>query len=158
MMTKMLMMLSLVALAAVAAASDQSNCTAAAGTFMTGKITAGPRFATGSFLKGVELSHTHVTLKSDQDGKSYDIAMDDVYASGYDVAGESIPEPLKSLKVGNRLELCGEPFPGGLHWVHSNCGIKPTKTTPNGWVKLLNSSGKAGANLEGSQEYCYLWN
>lgn len=158
-MTKVLFVVSLIAAAGFAsAATDQSACTAAAGTYMTGKVTKAPYFASGSYLKGVELSHTHVTLKSDQDGKSYDIAMDDVYAAGYDQAGESVPASLKAIKLGDKLELCGETFPGGMHWVHSNCGAKPTKTAPNGWVKEISSTGKVGSNLEGSQEYCYLWN
>ena len=43
------------------------------------------------------------------DGRFYDIAIDDVFAAGYDQAGESVPAPLSRIQPGNRLELCGKP-------------------------------------------------
>jgi hypothetical protein len=155
-MKHLLLVLSLASLAAMA--SEQTTCTANKGTYMTGKVTTAPKFAPGSFIKGVETSHTHVTLKSDSNGKSYDIAIDNVFASGYDQAGESVPQPLKGLTVGTHLEVCGLPFTGGMHWVHTNCGATPTTSQPNGWVKVLDSKNNPGQNLENNQEYCYLWN
>lgn len=159
-MKRNLMVLMLLAISgfAAAATSEQALCTAAKGTFLSGKITKAPYFAPGSYRQGVELSHTHVALKADQDGKTYDVAIDNVYATGYDVAGESVPQPLKGIALNSRLEVCGIPFPGGIHWVHSNCGVTPTKSTPNGFVKALDSAGRPGANMTGNQEYCYLFN
>ncbi len=138
--------------------SEQDACAAAAGTFMTGTVVSDPTFAYGSYRQGVELSHTHIQVQSDSDGYTYDIAIDNVYADGYDQAGESVPDPLTSLLSGTRVELCGLPFPGGMHWVHSNCGVQPTPKTPDGWVKVLDAMGNPGPNLEENQEYCYLWN
>ena len=105
----------------------------------------------------MELSHTHVTLQSDRDGQTYDVAMDNVFASGYDAAGETIPSPLSSIAVGDRLDLCGELYQGGdlgIHWVHTDCGKPPAPNAPDGWVKILGADGTPGANLEDSREYC----
>jgi hypothetical protein len=124
---------------------------------VTGTVISGPSFQYGNYKQGVELSFTHVKVKSDQTGKVLDIAMDNVYADGYDYAGESVPDPLTSINVGNRLEVCGESVTGGLKFTHTNCGITPTKTTPNGWVKIIGSNGSVGSNLQESTEYCYLW-
>lgn len=155
----LLLLLGLVSICAQAqSVSEQDACTAAAGTFMTGTVVSDPTFAYGSYRQGVELSHTHIQLQSDSDGYNYDIAIDNVYADGYDYAGESVPDPYTSLVSGTRVELCGLPFPGGMHWVHSNCGAQPTPSNPDGWVKVLDSLGNPGPNLAESQEYCYLWN
>jgi hypothetical protein len=54
------------------------------------------------------LSHTHLTLLSDQDGRSYHVAIDNVFATGYGAAGESVPAPLSTIRTGDRLELCGK--------------------------------------------------
>ncbi|MBN8885020.1 MAG: hypothetical protein J0I77_04830 [Rudaea sp.] len=137
---------------------EQAACATAKGTYMTGTVVSDPTFAYGSYRQGVELSHTHIQVQSDSDGYDYDIAIDNVYADGYDQAGDSVPDPLTTLVSGTRVELCGLPFPGGMHWVHSNCGARPTPSDPNGWVKVLDSLGNAGPNLEENQEYCYLWN
>lgn len=142
-------------------ASEQSTCSANKGAFLTGTVTSGPKFASGSSISGVETSHTHVNLKADQDGKTYDVAMDNVYAVDYVKNAKAVPASLAAIKVGSRLEVCGEKYSGGtvgIHWVHSNCGATPTATAPNGWVKQIAASGSVGANLERSQTYCYLWN
>lgn len=153
------LLLALVSFSAQAQTStEQSACTAAAGTFMTGTVVSDPTFAYGSYRQGVELSHTHIQVQSDSDGSNYDIAIDNVYADGYDQAGDSVPDPLTSLVTGARVELCGLPFPGGMHWVHSNCGARPTSSDPDGWVKVLDNLNNPGPNLEDNQEYCYLWN
>lgn len=148
-------------LAAGAAHADESaQCQANAGTYLTGSVTKAPTFAPGYARKGVELSHTHLTLLSDQDGQSYDVAIDNVFASGYDAAGESVPAPLSTIRAGDRLELCGKLYTHGgpgIDWVHTNCGANPTAAQPDGWLKVLASDGTAGPNLENSQEYCRLW-
>ncbi len=143
-----------------AQASEQSNCSAAAGTFLTGTVTTGPTFqAASSTIKGVQLSHTHVKLRADQDGRTYDVAMDNVFATDYVKNSTAIPKSLAAIKVNSRLELCGEPYTSGvgIHWVHTNCNATPQTTAPNGWVKVFSGSN-VGSNLERSQTYCYLWN
>jgi hypothetical protein len=143
-------------------AGEAAQCHAGGGTYLTGRVTGGPRFARGRHpLHGVELSHTHLTLLSDQDRQSYDIAVDDVFAAGFDSAGEAVPAPLSTVRVGNRLEVCGRPYRDdtklGIDWVHTNCGDMPPARKPNGWLKILGANGAPGPNLESSQEYCRLW-
>ncbi|HEY3639400.1 MAG TPA: hypothetical protein VGK90_14725 [Rhizomicrobium sp.] len=145
-----------------AQADEAAQCKANGGTYLTGHVTSGPRFARGRHpLRGVELSHTHVTLQSDQDGQSYDVAIDNVFAGGYDAAGEGVPTPLSAIHAGERLEACGRPFRDydrqGIDWVHTNCGGTPTNRKPNGWLKILGPNGVPGPNLESSEEYCHLW-
>jgi hypothetical protein len=146
--------------AGTARADGASQCQANAGTYLTGKVTRDPTFTRGHLRNGVELSHTHLTLLSDQDGRSYHVAIDNVFATGYDAAGESIPAPLSTIRTGDRLELCGKLFTRGglgIDWVHTNCGRTPRPPQPDGWLKLLAPDGTPGPNLEASQEYCRLW-
>lgn len=138
-------------------ADDAQACTASGGTLLVGKVVSPPTFKDGMFRKGVELSHTHLSLKGDSDGKTYDVAIDNVFASGYQQHRKDVPAPLNSIAVGDKLEVCGIPFSGGIHWVHNNCGDAPTKSDPNGWIKIVQPSGSVGPNLEASQKYCYLW-
>jgi hypothetical protein len=143
-------------------ADDATQCQAAGGTYLSGRVTAGPAFARGRHpRRGIELSHTHLTLRSDRDGRSWDIAVDNVFASGYDAAHETVPAPLSRIRVGDRLDVCGRPFTDetgpGMDWVHSNCGATPASRKPNGWLKILAANGIPGPNLESSQEYCYIW-
>jgi hypothetical protein len=112
-----------------ARADEAAQCRANAGTFLTGNVTQGPTFAPGHLHKGVELSHTHLTLRSDQDGRSYHVAIDNVFATGYDAAGESVPAPLSTIRTGDRLELCGKLFTGG-GW--ASIGSTPTAATGRG--------------------------
>ena len=140
-----------------ARADDASDCQAAAGSYLTGVVLAAPTFARGSRLHGVELSHTHVALVGDADAKTYDIAVDDVFASGYRPRQEDVPAPLDHIRTGDRLSLCGIPYKGGMHWVHTNCGDSPTRQDPDGWLKEIAADGTTGPNLEGSTTYCYLW-
>ena len=143
-----------------ARADEAAQCRAKAGTFLTGNVTQGPTFAPGHLHKGVELSHTHLTLLSDQDGRSYHVAIDNVFATGYDAAGERVPAPLSTIRTGDRLELCGKLFTGGrlgIDWVHTNCGNRPRTAQPDGWLKVLAPDGTPGPNLEDSHEYCRLW-
>lgn len=140
-----------------ARADDMVQCQANGGAFITGTVIGGPHFAHGSMSLGVELSHTHVRLRSAQTGRDYDVAVDNVFASGYDDAGESVPAPLSSIHNGDRLELCGRLYTHGgvgIDFVHTNCGQAPTPARPNGWLKVLSADGVPGPNLEGSQEHC----
>ena len=143
-----------------ALADEAAQCRANGGTYLTGTVTKAPVFAHGHPRDGVELSHTHLRLLSDQDGRSYDIAIDNVFATGYDAAGERVPTPLSSIRRGERLEICGRPFTHGgrgIDWVHTNCGARPSAARPDGWLKVLGPDGTPGPNLESSQEYCRLW-
>jgi hypothetical protein len=143
-----------------ARADEAAQCEANAGTYLTGRVTGAPTFVSGHPRKGVELSHTHLTLLSDQDGRPYDVAIDNVFAAGYDAAGRSVPAPLSTIRLGDRLELCGKLYTSGgpgIDWVHTDCGETPTPAQPDGWVKVLAADGTPGPNLEASQEYCRLW-
>jgi hypothetical protein len=142
-----------------ACANEQSACASGAGTLLIGTVISGPRFAHGHDRHGVELSHTRLRL-SGVNGQIYDVAIDDVFADGYDQAGETVPAPLTQIARGERLELCGKLYAGrrpGMDWVHSNCGDQPTPDQPNGWVKVISPDGGAGPNLAANQEYCRLW-
>lgn len=139
--------------------SERSACAAGDGTLLTGTVISVPHFARGYRRRGVELSHTHVRLRDD-DGRIQDIAIDDVFAEGYDDAGEDVPAPLSHIRPGDRLEVCGKPYTHGrrgMDWVHSNCGAEPTPDAPDGWLKVIREDGGPGPNLEENQEYCRLW-
>ena len=146
--------------AGTAGADEAALCRANAGTYLTGKVTRDLTFTRGHLRNGVELSHTHLTLLSDQDGRSYHVAIDNVFAAGYDAAGDSVPAPLSTIRAGDRLELCGKLFTRGglgIDWVHTNCGNRPNRTQPDGWLMVLAPDGSPGPNLEDSDEYCRLW-
>ena len=143
-----------------ARADEAAQCQANGGTYLTGTVTRIPIFVRGRPRDGVELSHTHLRLLSDQDGQSYDVAIDNVFAPGYDTAGESVPAPLSGIRRGDHLELCGKLYTHGgrgIDWVHSNCGDAPKASDPDGWLKIVTANGTPGPNLEASQEYCGLW-
>lgn len=142
--------------AAAQSDSEVAACKANAGTLLVGTLSGSPRFKHGQFRKGVELSHTHLKV-IDAQGKSYDVAIDNVFAAGYQKNMKTVPAPLNALKDGDRIEACGAPFPGGIHWVHTNCGSTPTPTAPNGWLKKLGADGSVSENYEGNQAYCKLW-
>ncbi len=142
-----------------AQASEQDACAFNKGRLLIGTVASAPRFAQGHDRRGVELSHTHVRLRGD-DGQYYDIAIDNVFADGYDQAGEQVPAPLSEIKRGDRLEVCGKPYTSGgrgMDWVHTSCGDRPRPNAPDGWVKVLGPNGVPGPNLESSQKYCRLW-
>jgi hypothetical protein len=128
---------------------------------MTGTVHTVPVFQAGTYKIGtIEISHTHLTMRSDIDHVFYDVAMDNIFASGYDQAGEAIPTPLTTIAKGDRLEVCGKLYTSGgtgIHWVHSDCGGTPDVANPDGWVKIINADGRVGANLEDSQKYCSVW-
>jgi hypothetical protein len=146
--------------AGAAYANEAAQCRANGGAYLAGRVTEAPTFAPGHARDGVELSHTHLRLLSDEDGQSYDVAIDNVFASGYDAAGESVPAPLSTIRSGDRLELCGKLYEHGapgIDWVHTNCGETPAPSNPDGWLKVVADDGTAGPNLEASPEYCRLW-
>jgi hypothetical protein len=147
----------LAGLAGAARADEASDCSAGAGTLLTGVALGAPTFARGKPLRGIELSHTHLRIRGDADGKVYDLAIDNVFAAGYQPHDERVPAPLDTIAAGQHVEACGLPYTGGMHWVHTNCGDTPTHADPDGWLKLLAADGTPGANLEDSQTYCYLW-
>lgn len=142
-----------------ALADDRQACTAADGSYLTGQVVSGPKFVHGQFRQGVELSHTHVTLRADQDGRAYDVAMDNVFASGYRQGGRNVPAPLDTIRVGDQLQLCGQLYDRGvgIHFVHTNCGEQPTSNHPDGWVRVVDGQGMAGPNLEGGTGFCQLF-
>jgi hypothetical protein len=152
-----LLLMSAPALASADTAGDAAQCQRDAGTFLTGTVVRAPRFVAGKERRqGVYLSHTRLTLRGD-DRQSYDVAIDNVFANGYRRNQPSIPAPLNGIRVGDRLELCGQPFPGGIHWVHTNCGSASTRDKPNGWVRKIAPNGAVGDNMEAGQTYCHLW-
>ena len=151
----------LIAATAYAQADEAAMCSAAAGAYRTGTIVKGPKFAHGQFRKGVELSHTHLRMKADQDGKEYDIAIDNVFASGFKPNQKTVPDSLKNIRVNDHVEACGQLYTGGdvgIHWVHTNCGKTPQPSKPDGWLKVLASDGKPGDNIESNTQYCSLFN
>jgi hypothetical protein len=142
-----------------ASASELSNCTANKGTYLTGIVISAPRFASSSSTRdGIKLTHTRLNLRG-SDGRTYDVAMDNVFAVDYVKNATSMPRSLAAIKVNDKLGLCGLKYPDntGIHWVHTNCGDVPTTAKPNGSVKLISSSGSVGANLERSQTYCAIF-
>jgi hypothetical protein len=158
---KSAIVLFLMAQSLYAMASDQSTCTANKGSYISGVVTSKPTFQKASeTLQGVKLSHTVLNVKSDQDGKTYQVAMDNVYAVDYVKNSNSIPKSLAAIKLNDHLSLCGALYTSGspgVHWVHDNCNVAPTTSSPNGWVEEISSSGVDGVNLERSTAYCYLW-
>ena len=147
------------ALALADPATDAAACQASAGSMLTGKVTQAPHFVSGHKQKGVFLSHTHVTLLGD-DGTTYDVAMDNVFANGYRKNQPVVPAPLNTIQVGDRLELCGQLYTGGdvgIHWVHTNCGVPASPDKPDGWVREVAADGSVSANMESNPAFCSLW-
>ena len=141
----------------LALADDASDCSAGDGKLLVGTVVSAPTNVPGKLVRGIPLRHTHIRIHGDADGKSYDLTADDVFAAGYQVSSDTVPPPLSAIQVGQRLEACGLPYSGGMHWVHTNCGEVATAQDPNGWLKVIDANGAAGPNLEDSQKYCYLW-
>jgi membrane-bound inhibitor of C-type lysozyme len=143
-----------------ASATEATDCAANDGAFLTGTVTVAPKFAAASStISGIKLSHTKLSMLADQDGLTYEVAIDNVFAVDYVKNATTMPASLAAIKVGNRVEACGAKYTSGvgIHWVHTNCGDTPTTSAPNGWLKLFTSTTAVGANLERSETYCYLW-
>jgi len=64
-----------------ALADEAQGCQANAGHYVTGTVQNEPSFIPGHDRGGVELSHTRLTLLGD-DGVTYDVRIDNVFASG----------------------------------------------------------------------------
>src|SRR5689334_1731403 len=80
-------------------ASELSTCTANKGAYISGTVTSAPKFATSStVIQGVRLTHTRLYLRSEQDGKSYDVAMDNVYAVDFVKNATTMPVSLAAIK------------------------------------------------------------
>jgi hypothetical protein len=144
---------------ATALADDRQACEAVDGSYLTGQVVQGPQFVHGQFRQGVELSHTHLKLRADQDGQVYDVAIDNVFANGYRQGQTGVPAPLDTLRAGDRLQLCGQLYDRGvgIHFVHTNCGAAPAANHPDGWIKLVDGGGQAGPNLEAGTGFCSLF-
>jgi hypothetical protein len=160
-MNKTLIALFLMSTSLYAMASDQTDCAAGGGAYVSGVVTTAAYFkAASSTLQGVGLSHTHVSMLSDQDGQTYDVAIDNVYAMDYVLNSPTMPKSLAVLKVGDHLSTCGALYTSGgpgTHWVHNNCNVPGTTAAPNGFIKKMSARGPVYANLERNMAYCYLW-
>jgi hypothetical protein len=158
-MKRTLLTLILCAACATALADDRQACEAVDGSYLSGQVVGGPTFAHGQFRQGVELSHTHLKLRADQDGRMYDVAIDNVFANGYHQGQRGIPAPLDTLHAGQRLELCGQLYDRGvgIHFVHNNCGARPAGNHPDGWIRVVDGRGQAGPNLEAGTGFCDLF-
>ncbi|AUR51020.1 hypothetical protein [Aquella oligotrophica] len=154
--------------------TDAASCTANGGKLLVGVVTDTPWYeSSNDIMQGVELSHTHILVLplAEAGSKSlYDIAADNVFATGYDQAQplQEVPNPLNTLTPGTTIEACGitytqtpnaqSPASQGIHFVHiNNNPIVPGKTD-NGWLKIVNNNGTLSDNLEANPEYLYLWN
>jgi hypothetical protein len=150
----------LLALSFNAMADGPTDCGNAAGSYLSGTVVSGPTYArASSYRQGIGLSHTHIQIQADQDGQYYDVAMDNVYANDFDPNSNTIPPSLGAIQMNDHVEMCGEMYSDGtgIHWVHSNCGVTPDATHPDGFAKELAADGTEGSNLESSQAYCYLF-
>jgi hypothetical protein len=149
----------LAAIGSTAISDERQSCQAANGSYVSGVVVQGPKFVHGQYRQGVELSHTHLKLRADQDGQVYDVAIDNVFASGYQPGTPVVPAPIDTIRVSDRLALCGQLYDRGvgIHFVHTNCGEAPSSSHPDGWIRVVDRSGRAGPNLESSTSYCPLF-
>lgn len=148
-------------IAPLAHADDAAQCQASQGSFVVGTVSGTPAFVSSrSKRHGYPLSHTRLYVKTD-DGSKLEVDIDNVFAAGY-TKQRQIPSGLQAIADGTRLELCGQSYADpdgkkGIHWVHTNCGDKPTPRSPDGWVKIVGAGGSVGNNLEGVQDLCNIF-
>ena len=157
---KRLFLAVVLALAALpACAQTQADCTANDGQYLTRVVTKKPYWVKASeTIDGVQLSHTHLTVRSDANSKLYDVAIDNVFNPTWVKNSSKIPSNLKPIVLATHLSLCGLLYTEGglgIHWVHDSCG-NTNKSNPNGWTDIV-TNGKVGNNLEDSETYCYLF-
>ncbi len=159
-MKALLLALILSSAALPALAQTAATCTQNDGQYLTGVVTKKPYEVKASeTIDGVQLSHTHVTITSDANGKPYDVAIDNVFNPTWVKNSSKVPSNLTPIVVGTHLSLCGLLYTSGsagIHWVHDSCG-QTSASNPNGWTEIV-TKGTNGANLENSQTYCYLFN
>lgn len=141
-------------------AQNAAECAANDGQYLSGVVTKKPYWVAASeTIQGVQLSHTHVTIRSDANSKLYDVAIDNVFNPTWVKNSSKIPSNLTPIVLGTHLSLCGLLYTSGglgIHWVHDSCG-DTSSANPNGWTEIV-TGGTAGANLENSETYCYLFN
>ncbi len=138
-------------------AAETKLCSAGNGSLLLGKVTAIDGFRKAKLkLHDVWLSHTHVTIAGASDGKPYDIAIDNIFATDYEKNKLASPASLAAIQIGDTLELCGKLYPDGtgIHYVHTNCEKAPKANQANGWVKVIKADGSLGPNLEASEAFC----
>jgi hypothetical protein len=148
------------AVSGAALADGATDCKAGEGVYRSGVVVRPPIFKHGQYRKGIELSHTHLSLRADQDGKNYDVAIDNVFASGFDPRERGVPASLGAIRVNDHLEMCGQLYTShgvGIHWVHTNCGKRPTPSKPNGWIRKRMADGASSQDIEGNRQYCALF-
>ena len=143
-----------------ASAQTAADCAADDGQYLTGTVTKKPYFVKATeTIDGVQLSHTHVTVRSGSNGKLYDVAIDNVFNPTWVKNSSKVPSNLTSITFKTQLSLCGLLYTSGspgIHWVHDSCG-QTSRSNPNGSTAIV-TNGTVGANLENSEEYCYLFN
>lgn len=156
-----------------------SLCQSAGGYYQYGTVNSPPnsdyaavtnyKAATES-LEGIPLSHTHIEITSAIDGNIYDVAIDNVFADGYNPLSYVVPSTyVANLTAGSTVYLCSGnptqvPYPvnepesnpfatQGFDWVHANCAASGYSSSfKNGFLYDQNNN-----NLTNSQTYCYLW-
>ena len=81
-------------------------------------------------LAGIPLSHTHIEITSALDGKIYDVAIDNVFANGYNPLSYVVPSTYaENLTAGSTLYLCsGNPRADAFPEIQLLC-------LPNTWTR-----------------------
>lgn len=156
-----------------------SLCQSAGGYYQYGTVNSPPnsdysavtnyKAATES-LEGIPLSHTHIEITSAIDGNIYDVAIDNVFADGYNPLSYVVPSTyVENLTAGSTVYFCSGnptqvPYPvnepesnpfatQGFDWVHTNCAASGYPSSfKNGFLYDQNNN-----NLTNNQMYCYLW-
>lgn len=159
---KTLSMTAVLCLAALPAfAQTSQDCTSDDGQYLSGIVTKKPYWVRASeTIDGVQLSHTHLTIRSDANSKLYDVAIDNVFNPTWIKNSTKVPSSLATIGLGAHLSLCGLLYTSGglgIHWVHDSCG-DTSPSNPNGWTSVISGNGTVGPNLENSEKYCYLFN
>lgn len=152
-----------------------SLCQSAGGYYQYGTVNSPPKSdyaavtnykAATESLEDIPLSHTHIEITSAIDGKIYDVAIDNVFADGYNPFSYVVPSNYtQNLTAGSTIYLCSGnlsqvPYPvneadsnpfatQGFDWVHTNC-------VASGYPSLFDNGFLYDQN-NNSQTYCSLW-